>query len=41
MFPQGQYKTIYIARIELFARRAAPGWKVWGNEAPEKQEATT
>ena len=22
-------------RIELFARRAAPGWDVWGNQAPE------
>lgn len=24
-----------VPRIELFARSAAPGWDVWGNEAPE------
>lgn len=24
-----------LPRIELFARSAAPGWDVWGNEAPE------
>ena len=23
-----------LPRIELFAREAAPGWDVWGNEAP-------
>lgn len=25
-------------RIELFARRARPGWDVWGNEAPDSIE---
>lgn len=25
-------------RIELFARRARPGWDVWGNEAPNSIE---
>ena len=25
-------------RIELFARRARPGWDVWGNEAPNSVE---
>lgn len=34
-------RVSYTPRIELFARRAAPGWKVWGNEAPEEQEAAT
>lgn len=24
-----------IDKLELFSRRAAPGWYVWGNEAPE------
>jgi N6-adenosine-specific RNA methylase IME4 len=23
-------------KLELFARSAAPGWKVWGNQAPAK-----
>ena len=27
-----------LPRIELFARDAAPGWDVWGNEAPQNQE---
>jgi ParB/RepB/Spo0J family partition protein len=26
-------------KIELFARRARPGWDVWGNEAPQVQAA--
>lgn len=26
-------------RLELFARRARPGWTVWGNEAPEHGRA--
>lgn len=34
-------RVSYTPRIELFARRAAPGWKLWGNEAPEEQEAAT
>lgn len=24
--------------VELFARRAAPGWTVWGNQAPEPEQ---
>lgn len=24
-----------VPRIELFARQKAPGWDVWGNEAPD------
>lgn len=27
-------KLGHLRRIELFARSAAPGWTVWGNEAP-------
>ena len=27
-----------LPRIELFAREAAPGWDVWGNEAPPQSE---
>ena len=23
-----------VPRVELFARRPAPGWDVWGNEVP-------
>ena len=34
-------RVSYAPRIELFARRTAPGWKVWGNEAPEEQEVAT
>lgn len=30
-----------VQKIELFARAAANGWDVWGNEAPEAQEAKT
>lgn len=29
---KGQF--LACSRIELFAREAAPGWDVWGNEAP-------
>ena len=25
-------------RLELFARKASPGWDVWGNEAPEGEQ---
>lgn len=25
---------LYPNRLEMFARRAQPGWKLWGNEAP-------
>jgi N6-adenosine-specific RNA methylase IME4 len=28
-------------KIELNAREAAPGWDVWGNEAPQQQENST
>ncbi len=27
-----------VPRIELFARQKAPGWDVWGNEAPDSVE---
>lgn len=27
-------RVSYGPRLELFARRAAPGWDAWGNEAP-------
>jgi N6-adenosine-specific RNA methylase IME4 len=30
----------YEPRIELFARDRAPGWDVWGNEAPTEQQQT-
>lgn len=26
-----------ITKLEMFARVAAPGWKVWGNQAPDKE----
>lgn len=29
-----------VAKIELNARTASPGWDVWGNEAPEADERT-
>jgi N6-adenosine-specific RNA methylase IME4 len=29
-----------VAKIELNARTASPGWDVWGNEAPEPDERT-
>jgi N6-adenosine-specific RNA methylase IME4/uncharacterized ParB-like nuclease family protein len=29
-----------LPRLELFARKARPGWDVWGNEAPQAMEAT-
>ena len=29
-----------LPRIELFARSTAPGWDVWGNEAPENNQET-
>ena len=29
-----------LPRIELFAREAAPGWDVWGNEAPTPEVKT-
>jgi len=29
-----------LPRLEMFARRAAPGWDVWGNEAPEVHDGT-
>lgn len=42
--PETMHKMIervsYAPRIELFAREAAPGWKVWGDEAPEGKEVT-
>ena len=28
-----------LPRIELFARRAAPGWDCWGNQAPVAEVA--
>lgn len=30
-----------LPRIELFAREAAPGWDVWGNEAPTPEVKDT
>jgi N6-adenosine-specific RNA methylase IME4 len=30
-----------LPKIELFARRARPGWDVWGAEAPVKRERLT
>lgn len=29
-----------LPRVELFARRIAPGWDVWGNEIPKEQQIT-
>jgi N6-adenosine-specific RNA methylase IME4 len=31
-------RVSYAPRIELFARQAASGWAVWGDEAPEIKE---
>ena len=28
-----------VSKIELFARKARPGWDVWGNEAPQDEAA--
>jgi len=33
-------RVSYGPMIELFARQAAPGWDVWGNEAPDDREQT-
>ena len=27
--------------LELFARRPAPGWDVWGNEVTDEKDTTT
>jgi N6-adenosine-specific RNA methylase IME4 len=30
-----------LPKLEMFARKARPGWDSWGNEAPESQPAVT
>lgn len=34
LYPEG------VPKLEMNARRASPGWDVWGNEAPEADERT-
>jgi N6-adenosine-specific RNA methylase IME4 len=32
-----QYRD--VPKVELFARRAQPGWAVWGNQRLDEEEA--